>query len=64
MKSHSGSLTAGLQILHLHSVLPALLTDALMKDKTELSTERGRTRTHTHFAAAAERLGCSEKVTL
>lgn len=47
-KSCSGSLTAGLQILHLHSALPALLTDALMKDKTELSGEHGRTHTHTH----------------
>lgn len=47
-ESCSGSLTAGLQILHLHPALPALLTDALMKDKTELSREHGRTCTHTH----------------
>lgn len=65
-KSFSGSLTAGLQILYLHSALPALLTDALMKDKTELSGEHGRTRTpaHTHFAGTAGRLGGSGKVTL
>lgn len=49
-KSCSGSLTAGLQILHLHSALPALLTDALMKDKTELERRTRadvRARSHT-----------------
>lgn len=73
-ESVSGSPTAGLWILHFHSGPPALLTDALMKDKTELDRKHKRTNKHTHPRArtrrhilqreTGERLSCSKKVTL
>lgn len=46
-ESVSGTPTAGLWILYFYSGPPALLTDALMKDKTELDGKHRRTHTHT-----------------
>lgn len=47
-ESVSGSTTAGLWILYFHSGPPALLTDALMKDKTELDRKHKQTHTHSY----------------
>lgn len=47
-ESVSGSPTAGLWILYFHYGPPALLTDALMKDKTELDGEHKQTHTHSY----------------
>lgn len=47
-KSCSGSLTAGLQILHLHAALPALLTDANERQDRAEQRTRADTRTHRH----------------
>lgn len=65
-ESVSGSPTAGLWILYLYSGPPALLTDALMKDKTELDRKHKQTHTliHTLQGETGERLSCSKKVTL
>lgn len=57
-ESVSGSPTAGLWILHFYSGPPALLTDALMKDKTELDAKHkqgGRARTRTHVTGGKKR---------
>lgn len=45
-ESVSGSPTAGLWILYFYSGPPALLTDALMKDKTELDGKHKQTHAH------------------
>lgn len=47
-ESVSGSPTAGLWILYFYSGPPALLTDALMKDKTELDGKHKQTHTYTY----------------
>lgn len=47
-ESVSGSPTAGLWILYFYSGPPALLTDALMKDKTELDGKHKQTHTHSY----------------
>ncbi len=66
IESVSGSPTAGLWILYFYSGLPALLTDALMKDKTELDRKHKQTHTLIHILEGemGERLSCSKKVTL
>ena len=61
-ESVSGSPTAGLWILYFCCGPPALLTDALMKDKTELDGEHRQT--HILQRETGERLSCSKKVTL
>lgn len=48
-ESVSGSPTAGLWILYSYCGPPALLSDALMKDKTVLDGKRKRTHIHTHI---------------
>lgn len=48
-ESVSGSPTAGLWILYFYSGPPALLTDALMKDKTELDGKHKQTHTLVHI---------------
>lgn len=47
-ESVSGSPTAGLWILYFYSGPPALLTDALMKDKTEPDGKHKQARAHSH----------------
>lgn len=54
--SVSGSPTAGLWILYLHSGLPALLTDALTKDETELHVKHGRAYTPAHVTGTKTQL--------
>lgn len=66
-ESVSGSPTAGLWILYFHSGPPALLTDALMKDKTALDGKHKQANTHSRTylqRETGERLSCSKKVTL
>lgn len=65
-ESVSGSLAAGLWILYFHDGPPALLTDALMKEKTELDGEHGPMRTRWYYKEReeGERISCSKKVTL
>lgn len=48
-ESVSGSPAAGLWILSLYSRLPALLTEELMKDKTELDTKHKQTHALVHI---------------
>lgn len=48
-ESVSDSPAAGLYILYFYSMLPALLTDALMKDKTELNGKHKQTHIHTRL---------------
>lgn len=61
-ESISGSPAAGLWIFYFYSGPPALLTDALMKDKTE--PDREHTLAHVLHRHTWKRLSCSEKVTL
>lgn len=61
-ESISGSPAAGLWIFYFYSEPPALLTDALMKDKTE--PDREHTLAHVLHRYTGKRLSCSEKVSL
>lgn len=65
-ESVSGSLTAGLWILDLYCGQPALLTDALMKDKTELDGKHKQTHKLVGLLQRemGGKLSCSKKVTL
>lgn len=65
-ESVSGSPTAGLWILYFHSGPPALLTDALMKDKTELDGEHKQTHTHsyTYYTEKREKDSVAQKRSL